>query len=383
MLGSFFSTRISHSEETIDIMRLIRSENVGTRTFYALIKMFGSAAKALEKVQEMSLRGGRQKPIKLCSKNAVEKELSRLYEVGAGVLTYVDFDYPTLLKHVSDAPPVISYLGNKEIFTKKFCSIVGARNASLNGRNFATTIAKNLSQNSVNVVSGLARGIDTAAHEAALPNTVAVIAGGIDHIYPPENAKLFKKISETGAIIAELPIGSVPLGQHFPQRNRIISGMSMLTVVVEASLKSGSLVTARMALEQGREVCAVPGFPLDPRCQGTNRLIKDGAHLIESFDDVMEILLQNQKILHEGKKTNNFEEISSEHEFGAMPLSEDVVNDAARKVVLELLSSTGTKIDEVQQSTDLPLPAIYTILLELELAGKITRSPGGSLIRVY
>ena len=378
MLSSILRSKPSHTSETIDIMRLIRSENVGTRTFYSLIKMFGSASKALEKVQEMSLNGGRQKPIKLCSKADVEKELERLLSAGANVLTYIDNAYPKLLKHISDAPPVISYLGNNAIFNKKFCAIVGARNASLNGQNFASNIAKQLSQNNINVVSGLARGIDTAAHRASLPNTVAVIAGGIDHIYPPENAKLFREIAENGAIIAELPIGSVPLGQHFPQRNRIISGMSMVTLVVEAGLKSGSLITARMALEQGREVCAVPGFPLDPRCQGTNKLIKDGAYLIESFDDVMEILHQSDVM-----EKSSFGEEARDDNFATMPFAEDLINKSSRICVLEVLSSTATSINDIQKSVDLPLPAIYTILLELELAGKVVRTPGGGFVRVF
>ena len=379
MLSSIFSKKTSYSSETIDIMRLIRSENVGPRTFYSLIKIYNSSTRALEKIQELSLNGGRSKPIKLCSKSDIEKELEKLSSIGANVLTYLDKDYPALLKHVSDAPPVISYLGNKDILSKKFCAIVGARNASLNGQNFAANIAKNLSQHSINVVSGLARGVDTAAHKAALPNTVGVIAGGIDHIYPPENAKLYKEITGTGgAIIAELPVGSVPLGQHFPQRNRIISGMSMVTLVVEASLKSGSLITARMALEQGREVCAVPGFPLDPRCQGTNKLIKEGASLIESFEDVMELLSQSN-IRIPGVLSDN----SGGSNFATMKLDHDIVDEESRLMVIDILSSTATSINNIQKSTNLPLPAIYIILLELELAGKITRSPGGGIVRVF
>ena len=379
MLSSIFSKKTSYTSETLDIIRLIRSENVGPRTFYSLIKIYGSSTKALEKIQEMSLNGGRAKPIKLSSKSDVEKELEKLSSIGANILTYADDHYPKLLKHISDAPPVISYLGNKEIFNKKFCAIVGARNSSLNGQNFASNIAKNLSEHSINVVSGLARGIDTAAHKASLPNTVGVIAGGIDHIYPPENAKLYREITETGgAIIAELPVGSVPLGQHFPQRNRIISGISMVTLVVEASLKSGSLITARMALEQGREVCAVPGFPLDPRCQGTNKLIKEGANLIESFEDVMELL--NQSDIREN---SGFGEAAGNCNFTTMQLDESAINKASRSMVIDVLSSTATNINDIQKSTNLPLPAIYIILLELELAGKISRSPGGGIVRVF
>ena len=373
----FSRSKPVYTAETIDIMRLIRSENVGTRTFYSLVKMFGSATKALEKVQEMSLNGGRQKPIKLCAKADVARELDKLSGFGAGVLTYADDAYPKLLKYVSDAPPVISYLGNKSIFSQRFCSIVGARNASLNGQNFASNIAKQLSQNNINVVSGLARGIDTAAHKASIPNTVAVIAGGLDHIYPPENAKLFQEIAEKGAIIAELPIGSVPLGQHFPQRNRIISGMAMVTLVVEASLKSGSLITARMALEQGREVCAVPGFPMDPRCQGTNKLIKDGAALIESFEDVMTLLNQSNAI-----EKSCLGEKSIENDFVVMNL-DGMINLESRVLVLEALSSVSVSINDIQKNTDLPLPVIYTILLELELAGKIVRATSGGVVRVF
>ncbi len=375
MIRSFFSSKKSdYSQETLDIIRLIRSENVGTRTFYALVQMYGSASEALENIGELSVRGGRKKPIHVCSEKEIKTELAKLESFGAKALTYLDSDYPALLKHIPDAPPVINYLGNKELFNTKTCAIVGARNASLNGKNFTTTLAKNISEHGITIASGLARGIDAAAHEAAMPLTIGVIAGGIDHIYPPENAKLYEKMAkEGGAIIAENRIGSAPLAQHFPQRNRIISGLSLVTLVIEAGFKSGSLITARMALEQGREVCAVPGFPLDPRCEGTNRLIKDGAYLIESYHDVLEHFKSEHRLLP-------LKENESEFSFAEEATSLDT---KSRNILLENLSATPTNIEQLHRHTDLPLPIIYTILLEFELAGLVVRHPGNKFSRVY
>lgn len=369
---------VDYSSEVVDILRLIRSENVGIRSFYSLVKMFGSAGKALQKIQDMSLKGGKSKPIKLFSKNDIEKELEALDKAGARLLTYLDKDYPPLLKHISDAPPVISYLGNKKLFGSTFCAIVGARNSSFNGQNFASSISKNLVSEGFFTVSGLARGIDTAVHKSSLPNTVAIIAGGIDHIYPPENTKLFHEIADQGAIIAELPIGSVPLGKHFPQRNRIISGMAMVTLVIEAGLNSGSLITARMALDQGREVCAVPGFPLDPRCQGSNKLIKEGASLIESFEDVLELLER-----YKSKKHDILRDNSNNDNFVPMPMFDYNVTDADRARIFDMLSSAPVSIDDISTVSCLELPVIYLVLLELELAGKATRLINGDIVRVF
>lgn len=379
-LASIFSSKKHHpyTQEDIDIIRLIRSQNVGPRTFYSLVRFYGSASKALTKIEELSIRGGKAKPIVVYTNLQVEEELAKLDDIGAGIVTYKDSDYPKMLKHIPDAPPVITYLGNKKILSEDFCAIVGSRNGSLNGRNFTSIICKKIVSRGLNVVSGLARGIDTEAHNSSLPKTVAVIAGGIDHIYPPENTKLYNKIIEQqGAIIAELPIGSVPLGQHFPQRNRIIAGMSILTLVIEASLKSGSLITARFALEQGREVCAVPGFPLDPRCQGTNKLIKAGAHLIESYDDLEEIIAQS---LHH--QTSLFD-LPNKIISPSISIDEELLNSNNRQQILSCLSSVAISIDELYHATNLPLPIIYTILLEYELAGKIVRANNGGFIRLF
>jgi len=225
----------------------------------------------------------------------------------------------------------------------------------------------------------LARGVDTAAHQANISKTIAVIAGGIDHIYPPENSKLYEQIAADGLIIAELPIGSKPIGQHFPQRNRLISGLSLGTVVIEASLKSGSLITARSALDQNREIFAVPGFPLDPRCQGTNKLIKEGAHLVESLQDII-LNLPNyekiKKVLEDSAYgSDNFKILGSSHV--------NQINDNMRKSVIELLSSTPVDFDCLVQETRLPLQIIYTIILELELAGRIVRYPGNKISLIY
>ncbi|MDF2964884.1 MAG: protecting protein DprA [Rickettsiaceae bacterium] len=381
MLATILST-VKHSPtynaETIEILRLIRSENVGTRTFYSLLQLYGDAKTALENIVELSLKGGRQKPISIFSKTAAEKEIEQLAKIGARLITYKDNDYPYLLKHIPDAPPVITVLGNPKLLSRESVAVVGARNSSGNGTLFAERIAKALGEQGYNVVSGLARGIDTAAHKAALATgTIAVIAGGIEHIYPPENEDLYRKIAEEGAIIAELPIGSVPRAQHFPQRNRIISGISLATIVVEANLKSGSLITARLANEQNREVFAVPGFPLDPRAQGTNRLIKQGAQLIESIDDLLESLpKENVQLRFEDISNNNFTPIRS------LIIDEKTLS-VARMKVSQLLSSCPIEIDMLLNQSKLELPVLYTILLELELAGKLERHSGNKVSLKY
>ncbi|MEY3196909.1 MAG: putative processing protein DprA [Pseudomonadota bacterium] len=369
---------LAPTKELLDTIRLIRSENVGVRTFYNLLKFYGSASNALNHVAELSIKGGRSKPIKVCDTFLVEKELSALHSIGGDVLAYFDPEYPSLLRNISDPPPVISYLGEKSIFGKISCSIVGARNSSLNGINFTKILARDLTKNNIATVSGLARGVDTAVHQASISSTIAVIAGGLDHIYPPENAKLYEQISKSGgAIVAELPVGSVPLAQHFPQRNRIISALSMVTIVIEASLKSGSLITARAALEQGREVGAVPGFPMDPRCQGTNKLIKEGAHLIESSENVLELVMRYSSSFMGQFKENCGNEIVNNK------LPQYDISDLDRKSVIDMLSATPIDIDSIHSHTNLPMSIIYVIILELELAGKVFRSPGNKISILY
>jgi DNA processing protein len=277
----------AYSQETVDILRLIRSQNVGPKTFANLVKLFGSAGAALDNIAEFSVKGGKSRPIKPYSVNDAESELEKLAKDKSFLLTYKDIKYSDLLMQIHDFPPIISYKGNIDLLNaENVIAMVGARNSSINSRSFAKKIAKELVSEGFVTVSGLARGIDTAVHEASGSQTIAVVAGGIDYIYPPENKKLYEKIGFEGLIVAELPIGSRPLSQHFPQRNRIISGLALATIVIEAGIKSGSLITANYALEQNRDVFAAPGFPMDPRCMGSNKLIKDGAYLLESSKDI-------------------------------------------------------------------------------------------------
>ncbi|MCC8483677.1 MAG: DNA-processing protein DprA [Rickettsia endosymbiont of Labidopullus appendiculatus] len=373
---------VSYTKETIDILRLIRSENVGSRTFWSLIKLFGNSSAAIDRIQEFSLRGGRSKPVRVFSQSDASKELELLQKHNAQIITYKSPGYSRLLLEIFDCPPILSYKGNIGLLAHERClAIVGARNASVNGRAFAAKIAKELTDANYIVVSGLARGVDTSVHQVNTSKTIGVIAGGIDYVYPPENVRLFEQIQQNGLIIAELPVGSKPLGQHFPQRNRLISGISLGTVVIEASLKSGSLITARFALEQNREVFAVPGFPLDPRCQGTNKLIKEGAHMVESTEDIVANLPPFTKIITKSKDVAN--DSTENNQFRTLDIKYDnVITNDMRMRVKELLSSTPIDFDCLHQ-TQLPLPAIYMIILELELAGKITRYPGNKISLIY
>ena len=382
MFGNIFTNNKTpaYSNETIDILRLIRSENVGPKTFFSLIKFFGSASRALENAPDFSLRGGKSKPIKLYSKADALKELEALKKNKSYLITYKDPNYSELLSQTSNFPPVLSYKGNISLLNHdKIIAIVGARNSSINGRSFAAKLAKDLVKAGYVTTSGLARGIDTSVHSNSGSNTIAVVAGGIDHIYPPENKTLYAQIAENGLLLAELSVGSKPLSQHFPQRNRIISGLALATVVVEAGLKSGSLITANFALEQNREVFAVPGFPIDPRCIGSNRLIKNGAYLLESVDDII------SNVVSKGKLRESLEEEMSYFiNLGLYMGNNNIqITDKDRKAVIELLSASEVTIDAIARQLQLELPILYTIFLELELAGKIVRSAGNKISLIY
>lgn len=374
MLHNLFNkSQRSYSTKDIDILRLIRSENVGPRNFFSLLRLFGDPALAIDKIPELSMRGGRSQPIKIYSKNDAYKELELLEKNNAHIITYDSLEYSKLLLQIPDAPPILSYKGNIGLLNQKRCiGVVGSRNASINGIHLTQKIVKDLVHQNYIVVSGLARGIDTAAHKVSPSNTIAVIAGGIDHIYPYENKKLYEQIANDGLLIAELPIGSKPLGKHFPQRNRLISGLTLGTLVIEAGLQSGSLITARCALEQNRELFVVPGFPRDPRCMGSNKLLKEGAHLVESAEDVINNL-PNYEVM-----TESLEEISSnDNAFkGAKSYDISKVDDEMRMQVLQLLSATPVEFNYIMESAKLPLQVMYTIILELELAGKILRHQG-------
>ena len=272
-------TPLAHAERRAWV-RLIRSEQIGPATFAALLQRYGSASEALNALPRLARRAGRTRGIAIASETAIDEEFERVARIGARLVALPDPEYPTRLAELEAPPPVITVLGEIEILSRPAIAMVGARNASAIAMRFARELARDQGQAGLTVVSGLARGIDAAAHHGSLDTgTVAVLAGGVDNVYPPDNKELYARIREQGAIVSEMPIGFAPVAQHFPRRNRIISGLAQGVVVVEAAMNSGSLITARFAAEQGREVFAVPGSPLDPRCKGTNNLIRDGATL--------------------------------------------------------------------------------------------------------
>ncbi|MGO8914978.1 MAG: DNA-processing protein DprA [Stellaceae bacterium] len=363
------AARALNPSETLDWLRLIRSENVGPITFYQLLARFGSAAAALDALPELARAAGRQRPLRLCSRAAAERELADLERAGARLVAWGEPDYPALLGAVEDAPPLLSLRGDASLLRRPAVAVVGARNASANGRRFARDLALQLGARGLVVVSGLARGIDAAAHQGALPTgTAAVLAGGIDVAYPEENRELHGLIAERGVLLAEMPVGTEPQARHFPRRNRIISGSALGVLVVEAALRSGSLITARFALEQGREVFAVPGSPLDPRCRGTNDLIRRGAVLTESADDVF-AEIEAHLAPRAASRPSALPEPAA-----APPGPAELALAMGR--VLEHLSPAPVPVDELIRHCRLPAAIVTSVLLDLELAGRLERQAG-------
>ncbi len=365
--------------EKLDWLRLSRTENVGPITFYKLVERYGSAAKALEALPDLAQRGGRKKPLVAPPMNDVEREYNALQKMGGDIVTAACDDYPLALSACDDAPPVLSYLGNIALANKNAIAIVGARNASLNGRKFAEKIARDLGASGHVIVSGLARGIDTAAHTGSLKSgAIAVVAGGIDVVYPQENIKLFEEIKAQGLILAESPLGVQPIARHFPKRNRIVSGLSAACIVIEATLRSGSLITARMAGEQGRDVMAVPGHPFDPRAEGPNHLIREGATLVRSAEDIIEIItnFSGNALRERSYKAPSYSpphliSVANDEDFS------DHAPENAQDKILSQLSYTPIALDELLRSCSITIPVMQTVLLELELAGRIKRESGG------
>jgi DNA processing protein len=359
--------------ERLDRLRLARSENVGPVTFQRLIERFGSAGAALEALPNLARQGGRRGTMRLCPEADALREAETAEQLGARLLVLGDDEYPAPLAAIADPPPAISVLGEVALLSRPSVAVVGARNASAAGRRFARTLAEEIGQAGFVVVSGLARGIDTAAHEGALATgTVAVVAGGVDVVYPEENRALHGRITDNGAIVAEMPPGTEPIAALFPRRNRTISGLALGTVVVEAALRSGSLITARQALEQGREVFAVPGSPQDPRARGANDLIRQGATLVETAADILAVLGPTAGThLVSSVKHLNHKDISS------ADLVPDM--DGSRNKVLELLSPTPVAVDEIVRQCQLSPATVSLVLLELELAGRLERHPGNQV----
>ena len=350
--------------EQIARLRLIRSENVGPVTFRQLITRFGSGRAALDALPDLARRGGRQ-GLRIATAAQAEAEMTAVERFGGRFLFWGLALYPRLLAEIDDAPPVLAVRGHVTLLDRPAVAMVGARNASAAAIRFARGMAAELAAEGVVVVSGLARGIDAAAHGGAIEGgTIGVIAGGLDIVYPPENAELHEQLFARGLVLAEQPIGTEPQARHFPRRNRIISGLSLGVVVVEAAPKSGSLITARFAGEQGREVMAVPGSPLDPRAQGCNLLIRDGATLVQSAADVLESLRPL------GQASAPAERYFNE------PVAIDA-DDAERAAVLDLLSPVPVPVDELVRQSGLPPAIVQTVLLELEIAGRLVRHAGG------
>ncbi len=359
-------------QEKRDWLQLIRSENVGPATFFKLIAKFGSAKAALSALPDIAARGGAKRPIKICPQETAEQELNYAEHIGADLIASCESRFPTLLQQIDGAPPLIYTKGNNALFEKPCIALVGSRNASAVGRNFSRDLASALGKAGYITVSGLARGIDTSVHQASLETgTIGVIAGGIDVFYPPENHDLQNEMSEHGLVVTEMPAGTRPQARHFPRRNRIISGLCVATIVIEAATRSGSLITARLANEQGREVFAVPGSPMDPRAGGTNKLIQDGATIITSTQDVIAglELLGNRQV----EQTNLFGGVAEEANFAIM--DDDVAGDLLQQVS-SLLSPTPTSIDDLVRETGASVQAVQSILLELDLAGRLERHTG-------
>jgi len=357
--------RLSDAER-LDWLRLIRSENVGPITFFTLLRRYGTAAAALAALPELARRGGRAEAIRIPPAAEARREIEETLAAGARLIAAAEPEYPRTLAAITDPPPLLSLKGRAELLAQPCLAVVGARNASAAGVRLARELAAELGRRGLVVVSGLARGIDGAAHEGALASgTIAALGGGIDVVYPPEHAALQARIAESGLLVAEPPVHTVPQARHFPRRNRIISGLSLGVLVVEAAVKSGSLITARMALEQGREVFAVPGSPLDPRARGSNDLIRQGATLVETADDVTQALPTSGRRLAEPAAVEPEPAAADEAEL-----------DPARRIVAGKLTYAPVEVDELMRQTGLAPGVLLTVLLELELAGRLARHPG-------
>ncbi len=368
------------SADATDRLRLARAEGVGPVAYRRLIARYGSAAAALDALPRLASAGGRASAPSIPTADEAERELHDIERRGARPLFFGEQAYPPLLALLDDAPAAITVLGDLSALTDRSVALVGGRNASANGQRVAENLAAELAHNLV-VVSGLARGIDAAAHTGALlaGRTVAAVAGGLDVPYPPEHADLQRRIAEAGAVVTEAPLGTAPQARHFPRRNRIIAGLALGVIVVEAALRSGSLITARVAQDAGRELFAVPGSPLDPRSRGANDLIRQGAHLTETAQDVLDNLPDHPTRLGLARdplfarENPGLSEAAPDWE---EPPENPLDLPRARSQVIELLGTSPTAVDEVVRRCQFSAAAVMAVLLELELAGRIETLPG-------
>ncbi len=363
------------TRDRLDRLRLARTSGIGPVLYRRLLQRFGSAHTAIAALPGITQRA-RAAPQSVPPDCDIERETERLEKLGGRMLVLGDADYPWLLALLDDAPAVISILGDIATFAQPAVALVGSRNASANGRTFAARLADELAASGHAVVSGMARGIDAAAHDGALRSgrTIACVAGGLDHPYPAEHIPLQARIAQGGCVVAEAPLGTMPQARHFPRRNRLIAGLSLGVVVVEAALRSGSLITARLAQEAGRELFAVPGSPLDPRCHGTNHLLRQGAHIVENAADILANLPDHP----------NREGLSRDPMFGGISAPEGLsepqialeTTPAALDTLVGLLSPAPTSVDDLARRCQLSPPEIRAALLDLELAGRVETLPG-------
>lgn len=394
--------------QRLDWLRLIRSESVGPRTFRSLMNRYGGAAAAIEALPDLARQAGRT--VRICPLAEAEREMEGLHRRGARLVALGEAAYPNALQAIDTAPPLIAVLGRSEVLLRPCVAIVGSRNASAAGLKFTARLARDLGEAGFVVVSGLARGIDTAAHEASLvTGTIAVLAGGLDEVYPPQNIPLLQRVAEEGAAISEMPLGLAPRGRDFPRRNRLVSGLSLGTVVVEAARKSGSLITARFANEQGRIVFAVPGSPLDPRAEGGNHLIREGAmlcaeaaHVIEALAPLVgreDALLRPAATMRDGAGEAPSQPLWDELDLPGIepaplalwpepaPVTQEVPTSPAdandlRRRVLALLGAAPVSLDDLVRASGCSARDVSRTVLDLELGGAIRRHPGGALSRV-
>ncbi len=366
-------------KDIIDIIQLINSANIGPITFYKLLENYGTPSEALKHLPSKC---------KLFPRRLAERELSLAHNLNIHLIPFNDTTYPAQLRTIEDAPPLLYVKGNPNCLNSPLSlSVVGARNASLPGRKLASQIAHDLTEQGVIIVSGMARGIDASAHKGAMyalrqtAPTIAVLGTGVDIPYPAENLKLYEQIAVQGAIISEFPLGTEPSANNFPRRNRIVSALSQGTLVVEATLHSGSLITARLALEQGRDVFAVPGFPTDGRSAGPNKLIKDGAYLVENAEDIINILQQtpntsNRPVLPPVQKELFLPPLDNQPKTADIPetaLSTGKIN------IIDFLTPGGVYVDEIIRESGLDSATVSLQILELEMSGRITRLAGNKV----
>ncbi len=367
--------RVLNEQEKINWIRLSRTENVGPATFFRLLEIFQDINIAIEKTPEFSQGGGLRKALKLCEQNEVEKELENCHKFGAEILTFLDDDYPRMVREIYDPAPILTVKGNKKLLNRDAIAIVGPRNASFHACKFAEKIAQDLSCHEIVIISGLAKGVDAAAHRGSLEaGTVGVIAGGINNVYPAENKTLYEQVFKQGVVVSEQPFGASPRGSNFIQRNRIISGISYGVVVVEAGMQSGSLATARFALDQGREVFAIPGFPADPRTHGSNLLIEEGAIFTLGSDKILKEMRRLRTIFGEVGLLKEPEMTAFESLAPQFPSDDDI-----KKVRQEIDLRIGflpMSVEEIISETGAPARLVNIALVQLELADKIAINYG-------